>query len=160
ESELIKRVTTLDDDDRMPKKSPPLKPEQIALLKQWIAEGAQWEEHWAYVVPKQSGRSIDDIVKARLAKEKLSPSPEADRWTLARRTALDLTGLPPSPEEVEAFVKDSAPDAYVRWVDRLLASPAYGERWAAVWLDVARYADSKGYEKDAIRDMWRYRDWV
>src|SRR3989442_345971 len=102
----------------MPKQADPLKPEQIALLKRWIAEGAKWEEHWAYVPPKKSGRSIDDIVKARLAKEKLSLSPEADRWTLARRTALDLTGLPPSLEEVEAFVKDRAPQAYERWVDR------------------------------------------
>jgi uncharacterized protein DUF1553/uncharacterized protein DUF1549/cytochrome c len=160
ESELIARLTTENEDDRMPKKADPLKPEQIALLKRWVAEGARWEGHWAYVPPKKNGRSIDETIKSRLAKEKLSLSPEADRWTLARRTALDLAGLPPSPEEVEAFVKDHAPNAYERWVDRLLASTAYGERWAAVWLDVARYADSKGYEKDTIRDMWRYRDWV
>src|SRR5262245_30398628 len=160
ESELVKRVTTTDEDDRMPKKGEPLKAEQIALLKRWIAEGAQWEEHWAYIPPKHTGRGIDEIVQGRLRKQRLALSPEADRWTLARRTALDLTGLPPSPEQVEAFVKDRSPKAYERWVDRLLASPAYGERWAAVWLDVARYADSKGYEKDAFRDMWRYRDWV
>jgi len=160
QSELIARLTTEDEDERMPKKAAPLKPEQIALLKRWIAEGAKWDEHWAYVPPKKSGRSVDAIVKSRLAKKKLSLSPEADRWTLARRTALDLTGLPPSPEDVEAFVKDRSPKAYERWVDRLLASPAYGERWAAVWLDLARYADSKGYEKDGLRDMWRYRDWV
>src|SRR6266478_2341486 len=159
-SELIARLTTTDEDERMPKKAGPLRPEQIELLKRWIYEGARWEEHWAYVPPKKSGRSIDDIVKARLTTERLSLSPEADRWTLARRTSLDITGLPPTPEEVEAFVKDQSPNAYERWVDRLLASNAYGERWAAVWLDVARYADSKGYEKDAIRDMWRYRDWV
>ena len=160
QSELIKRVTSTDEDERMPKKREPLKPEQIDLLKRWISEGAKWQEHWAYVPPRQTGRTIDEIVKARLKKERLSLSPEADRWTLARRTALDLTGLPPSPEQVEAFVKDRASDAYEKWVDRLLASPAYGERWAAVWLDVARYADSKGYEKDGFRDMWRYRDWV
>jgi len=160
ESELIARLTAKDEDERMPKNADPLKPDQIALLKRWIAEGAHWEKHWAYLPPNKSGRSIDDIVKARLLKERLSLSPEAERWTLARRTALDLTGLPPSPQEVEAFAKDRAPKAYERWVDRLLASPAYGERWAAAWLDVARYADSKGYEKDGFRDMWRYRDWL
>jgi mono/diheme cytochrome c family protein len=160
ESELIKRLTTDDEDERMPKKADPLKPEQIALLKRWIAEGGSWDEHWAYVPPKRTGRSIDEIVKTRLAKERLGLSPEADRWTLARRTSLDLIGLPPSVEEVEAFVKDRSPNAYERWVDKLLASPAYGERWATVWLDVARYADSKGYEKDGFRDVWRYRDWV
>jgi hypothetical protein len=160
ESEMIARLTTEDEDERMPKKAAPLKPKQIELLSRWISEGAQWEEHWAYLPPKKSGRTIDEIVGARLAKEKLALSPEAERWTLARRTALDITGLPPSPEEVAAFAKDGEPKAYEHWVDRLLASPAYGERWAAVWLDVARYADSKGYEKDGFRDMWRYRDWV
>ena len=159
-SEMISRLTTTNEDDRMPKKLAPLKPGQIELLKQWIANGAKWEEHWAYVPPKRSERSLDAIMQERLAKEHLSFSPEADRWTLARRTAFDLTGLPPSPEAVETFVQDNAPDAYEHWVDRLLASPAYGERWASVWLDVARYADSKGYEKDGFRDMWRYRDWV
>jgi hypothetical protein len=157
---MITRLTTKDEDERMPKKAPPLKPEQIELLKRWISEGAKWEEHWAYVPPKRCGQTIDEIVQARLHKEKLALSSEADRWTLARRTALDITGLPPSPEEVEAFVKDGGPKAYERWVDRLLAAPSYGERWATVWLDVARYADSKGYEKDGFRDMWRYRDWV
>jgi len=160
ESELIARLTTADEDDRMPKKADPLNPKQIELLKRWIQNGAAWEEHWAYVPPRKSGRGIDAIVKARLTKEHLSFSPEADRRTLARRTAFDLTGLPPSPEDTEAFVKDRRPDAYQRWIDRLLASPAYGERWASVWLDVARYADSKGYEKDGFRDAWRYRDWV
>ena len=102
----------------MPKKSEPLKPDQIALLKQWIAEGAQWESHWAYEVPKKSGRSMDTIVQGRLKKERLSLSPDADRWTLARRMALDLTGLPAPLEEVEAFVNDKSKDAYERWVDR------------------------------------------
>src|SRR5882724_4942270 len=159
-SELIARLTTTDEDERMPKKAGPLLPEQIELLRRWITEGARWEEHWAYVPPRKSGRSIDHIVKARLAKENLSFSPEADRRALARRVAFDITGLPPSVEDVEAFVQDKSPKAYQRWVDRLLASNTYGERWAAVWLDVARYADSKGYEKDGLRDMWRYRDWV
>ncbi len=160
ESELIARLITEDEEDRMPKDADPLKPEQIALLKRWIAEGAKWEEHWAYIPPQKSGRSIDDIVKAQLKKEKLYLAREADRRTLARRSALDITGLPPTPEAVDAFARDKSLDAYERWVDRLLASPAYGERWAAAWLDIARYADSKGYEKDGLRDMWRYRDWV
>lgn len=159
-SELMKRLTSTDDDERMPKKLAPLKPAQIAVLKQWIAEGANWEKHWAYIPPRRNGKTIDGTVAARLKHEGLSLSPEADRWILARRTALDVTGLPARLEDVEAFVKDSAPDAYERWVDKLLASPAYGERWAANWLDLARYADSKGYEKDGFRDMWRYRDWV
>ncbi len=160
ESELIARLTTTNEDDRMPQKAAPLKPGEIELLNRWIANDAPWNEHWAYVPPKKSGRSIDAIVKRRLSKERLSFSPEADRWTLARRTALDLTGLPPSPEAAQAFVNDRGRDAYERWIDHLLASPAYGERWATVWLDAARYADSKGYEKDGFRDVWRYRDWV
>ncbi|MFO1513674.1 MAG: PSD1 and planctomycete cytochrome C domain-containing protein [Verrucomicrobiota bacterium] len=160
ESELIARLTTTNEDDRMPQKGDSLKREQIELLERWVTEGAPWEEHWAYVPPKKSGRSMNTIVKARLSKEHLAFSPEADRRTLARRTALDLTGLPPTPEEVEVFAKDRARDAYERWIDRLLASPAYGERWASVWLDIARYADSKGYEKDGFRDAWRYRDWL
>jgi hypothetical protein len=159
-SQMITRLTIDDADERMPKKAPPLKPEQIRLIQQWIAEGARWEKHWAYEPPVKTSRSIDAIVAARLKEQQLSFSPEADRRTLARRTALDLTGLPPAPEDVEAFLKDARKDAYERWIDKLLASPAYGERWAVVWLDLARYADSKGYEKDSFRDMWRYRDWV
>src|SRR5262245_50403879 len=122
-SEMIARLTTGDEDERMPKKADPLKPEQIELLKRWIAEGAHWEEHWAYVPPRKQGRTIDEIVKERLSKEKMALSTEADRWTLARRSSLDLTGLPPAPDEVEAFVKDRAPQAYERWLERLLASP-------------------------------------
>ena len=159
-SELFRRVTTDDEDDRMPKKAGRLTGNQIDLLKQWIAEGATWGKHWAYEPPRKTGRSIDAIVEDGLKAKGLALSPPADRRTLARRTALDLTGLPPTPEEVELFVKDKSKDAYEKWVDNLLASPAYGERWAAVWLDLARYADSKGYEKDSFRDMWRYRDWV
>jgi hypothetical protein len=160
ESEFMVRLTASDPETRMPKNRPALDTGSIALIKQWIAEGARWEKHWAYEPPRRTGKGIDATVEAHLAQEKLSLSPSADRWTLARRTALDLTGLPPTPESVEAFVKDTAPDAYERWVEGLLASPAYGERWASVWLDLARYSDSKGYEKDGFRDMWRYRDWV
>ena len=159
-SELVARLVTTNLDARMPRNGPSLSPESIALVKRWVAEGARWEKHWAYEPPRQTGQGIDDIVRARLARERLTLSPCADRWVLARRTALDLTGLPPTPDAAAAFCKDSSPDAYERWVDGLLASPAYGERWATVWLDVARYSDSKGYEKDGFRDMWRYRDWV
>lgn len=143
-------------------RTPPLPPEKIDLLRRWIAEGAVWEEHWAYVppAPVEKERSIDDMIAERLHAEGLDFSPPADRRTYARRVALDLTGLPPTPTQVGRFVADDSPHAKERLVDELLASPAYGERWAAVWLDLARYADSKGYEAGRFRDMWRYRDWV
>lgn len=160
ESEFYRRLLTTDEEEHMPKKGPPLTPEQVALIKQWIAEGANWQEHWAYVPPKATISSIDAAVEARLKSENLTLSPEAEPVILARRAALDVIGLPPSPEELEAFLADKAPDAWPRYIDRLLASSAYGERWATVWLDLARYADSKGYESDGFRDMWRYRDWV
>ncbi|MES2707732.1 MAG: PSD1 and planctomycete cytochrome C domain-containing protein [Verrucomicrobiota bacterium] len=162
DSEFYRRLITTDGEEHMPKKGPPLTPEQVALIKQWIAEGANWQEHWAYVPPKApaSAASIDAAVEARLKSENLSLSPEAEPRILARRAALDIIGLPPTPEELEAFLNDKTPDAWPRYIDRLLASPAYGERWATVWLDLARYADSKGYESDGFRDMWRYRDWV
>ena len=103
---------------------------------------------------------IDNFVLARLEKANLTPAPEADRYTLIRRVSLDLIGIPPTPDEADAFVRDSRPDAYERLIDRLLASPHYGERWARLWLDLARYADTNGYEKDRPRSMWPYRDWV
>jgi hypothetical protein len=141
------------------------------LLNRWIEQGASWSEHWSYVPPalpplpevaRQNWptNGIDYFILARLEAEGLAPSPEADRYTLIRRVSLDLTGLPPTPEEVERFVNDTRPDAYERLVSRLLDSPAYGERWARVWLDLARYADTNGYEKDGRRTIWRYRDWV
>jgi hypothetical protein len=171
-SELIARVTSADPEARMPYHGPPLPPQQIALLRQWIKEGAKWEDHWAFVPPqtqplpavKQSGwprQPLDRFILARLEKEGLAPSPEADKSALLRRVSLDLTGLPPTPEEQAAFLADSSPNAYEKQVDRLLASPRYGERWAALWLDLARYADSKGYEADRARPgVWPYRDWV
>jgi len=173
-----------------PKAKRTLKPEQKELLKKWIAEGAEYRMHWAFQVvqasplpepvgqaprlpadhPKSVGSTdldgwsknpIDRFVLARLNQEGIAPSPEADRWTLARRVSLDLLGLPPSPDEVEAFVTDSAPDAYERLVDRMLASPHFGERWGRHWLDLARYADSDGYEKDLARPYaYLFRDWV
>jgi hypothetical protein len=172
-SELVKRITATDDDDLMP---PPatgkkLKPEQIQALRRWVAEGAVYAKHWSFQLPVKAPlpavkltdwprNAIDYFVLARLEREGLSPSPEADKRALARRLALDITGLPPGPDELDAFLQDPSPDAYERLVDRLLASPAYGEHWGRRWLDLARYADTKGYEKDVRRTIWPYRDWV
>ncbi|MBY0374159.1 MAG: DUF1553 domain-containing protein [Bryobacteraceae bacterium] len=170
-SRLIKRVMAKAPPTRMPPTGEALTDRQIQTLKQWINEGAVWEDHWSYVPPKKAAEpviknpawaktAIDKFVLARLEREGLKPSPEADRATLLRRLSLDLTGLPPSPEEVRAFVADRSPDAYEKQVDRLLASPRYGERMAMQWLDLARYADTHGFHIDSHRDMWRWRDWV
>jgi hypothetical protein len=167
-SEVIKRVFSTDEDAVMP---PPhtksVLPESAKnILKAWIAAGAPYEAHWAYVPPKQvplpkSGmHPIDAFIQDRLAKVGLKPSPAADRYTLVRRVYLDLIGLPPTPAEADAFVNDKAPDAYDKLVDFLLASKQYGERWARRWLDLARYADTNGFEKDRPRQIWPYRDWV
>ncbi len=172
-SELVARISGDDHDTLMPPPSAklPLSAAQKKTLERWIREGAQYTTHWAFVAPKRPAfpvlknrtwarNPIDTFVLSRLEKEGLAPSPEADRYTLARRVALDLVGLPPTPEEADAFVNDARPDAYDRFVDRLLSSPAYGERWARRWLDLARYADTNGYEKDRARSIWPYRDWV
>ncbi|MEM1085322.1 MAG: DUF1553 domain-containing protein [Verrucomicrobiota bacterium] len=172
-SELIYRVTSDDEDEVMPppKHGKPLTADQIATLRQWIEEGAKYERHWSYVKPERttplevadSGwvrNPIDGFVLSRLEQEKLKPSKEADRRVLARRVALDLTGLPPAPEEVDAFAEDQRPDAYERFVDQLMARPAFGEHWARMWLDLARYADSAGYADDPMRTIWEYRDYV
>src|SRR5579859_2275088 len=171
-SELIARVTSTDPEARMPYHAPPLSPQQIALLRRWIKEGAKWEDHWAFVAPKPQSlpavkksewprQPLDRFILARLEKEGLAPSPEADKAALLRRVSLDLIGLPPTAEEQATYLADSSPNAYEKQVDRLLASPHYGERWAALWLDLARYADSKGYEADRGRPgVWPYRDWV
>ncbi len=173
QSELVKRIFSTDPDEVMPppstKKS--LTDAQKQILKKWISAGAKYDPHWAFAPPKKlpppatkqkiwPRNPIDQFVLARLEKEKLSPSPEADRYMLARRVHLDLIGLPPTPEEADAFVSDKSPDAYEKLVDKLLASPQYGERWARRWLDLARYADTNGYEKDRPRIIWPYRDWV
>ena len=173
ESELVKRITSADKDEVMPPPSSgrSLTAQQKEVLKRWIAEGAEWQPHWAYVVPKRpeppavkdpawAKNPIDRFVLARLEREGLKPSPEATRHTLVRRLSLDLTGLPPGPAEVEAFVNDSSPDAYEKLVARLLASPRFGERLAYDWLDAARYADSNGYQEDLTRTLWPWRDWV
>jgi mono/diheme cytochrome c family protein len=182
ESELVRRVGSLDPEERMPPEGDRLTPEQIGILRDWIDQGASWPDelsgtsgkargHWAFrppvrpAVPAVRTRDwartpIDCFILARLEARSLSPSPEADRVTLLRRLSLDLIGLPPSVEAVEAFVADTRADAYERVVERLLASPHHGERWGRHWLDAARYADSDGYEKDKSRVAWSYRDWV
>ena len=183
ESELIRRVLAVSPDDRMPRDAAPLPPAAIALLRAWIDQGAVMpasspaasaaptRKHWAYVRPERPdlpsvGRAgwarnpIDRFVLARLERERLSPSRDADASTLLRRVTLDLTGLPPTPAELDAFLADTSGDAYEKVVDRLLASPRYGERWARPWLDLSRYADTNGHEKDSRREIWKYRDWV
>jgi len=173
DSELVARITSTDPDLVMP---PPhtkvtLTDDEKRILAAWIAAGAEYRPHWAFVTPSQPAvppmandawarNDIDRFVAARLAQEGLVPTAEADRATLCRRLHLDLIGLPPTPVELDAFLADEAPDAYERLVDRLLASPRYGERWARRWLDLARYADTNGYEKDRERSIWPYRDWV
>jgi len=172
-SALVERITTDDIFDRMPptKARRALDDEEIALLRRWIDEGAVYDQHWAWVPPQPQtapdvGSSswprgeLDHFVLARLQAENLDPSPSADRPTLLRRLSLDLTGLPPSPDEVDSYLADTSPGAYERCVERLLASPHFGERWARWWLDFARYADTKGYEQDGERTIWPYRDWV
>jgi hypothetical protein len=173
-SELILRVLSADKDEVMPPKGERLSAREVALLKEWIEAGAEWPDnvkHWAYEAPQRPAapkvkneswarNAIDRFVLARLEQEKLAPSPEAERATLLRRVTLDLTGLPPAPAQVEAFLADQGADAYERVVDRLLAAPQFGERWARPWLDLARYADSHGFQRDDLRDLWPYRDWV
>ncbi|MDH4452185.1 MAG: PSD1 and planctomycete cytochrome C domain-containing protein [Verrucomicrobiota bacterium] len=165
-SELIARCFTSNEDDLMPpsKMGKPLSDREKALLQQWVAEGAEYQGHWAFISPVKPAISgpnaIDSLITARLAKEGLQPSPEADRATLIRRVSLDLTGLPPTPAEVDAFEKDPEPNAYETVVNRLLQSPHYGERMAMQWLDFARYADSHGFQTDSSRSMWPWREWV
>ena len=168
-SRIIARITA--DKSPMPPSGERLTAKEIETLKRWIDAGAQYERHWSFEPPQRpeppvvskpdwARNPIDSFILARLDKEGLRPAAEADRYTLIRRLSLDLTGLPPTPESVEAFVADRAPDAYDALVDTLLNSSAFGERWARVWLDIARYADSMGYEKDSLRTIWPYRDWV
>jgi hypothetical protein len=172
-AKLLSRVTSHDPDLVMPPPSvkKPLTAAQIDRLTRWVEAGAPWGSHWAFeplvkpAVPQLAQDAslhnpIDHFVQARLAARKVTPSPEASRETLIRRVTLDLTGLPPTPEEVDYFVQDTSPDAWGKVIDRLLASPAYGERMAWSWLDAARYADSNGYQGDNERTMWPWRDWV
>jgi mono/diheme cytochrome c family protein len=173
DSELIARVTATDPAQLMPprKTGKKLTSREIDLLTRWIKQGAPYARHWAYVKPVRPPlplvkngtwprNPIDSFILARLEREGLHPSPEADRYALVRRLSLDLTGLPPTEEEVEQFVRDRSPAAYEHLVDRLLDKPAYGEHWARLWLDLARYADSAGYADDPSRTIWAYRDYV
>ena len=163
-SELIARIFSTDPDEQMPPPDHPLDLDdrEKTILKQWIAEGAKYKGHWAFIKPDrpEAAHGIDTFVADKLREAGLRPNPPASKPTLIRRLSLDLTGLPPTPDEVAAFVADDAPDAYEKLVDRLLASPRYGERMAMVWLDGARYADSHGYQADWERYQWPWRDWV
>jgi hypothetical protein len=172
-SRLFRRISVHQPAAKMP---PPasgksLNESQIARIAKWIDQGAKWEQHWAYEPPVRSEppavkykawprNEIDRFILARLERERLNPSPQADRSTLLRRVSYDLTGLPPTPAEVDAFLADKSRNAYEKQVDRLLASPRYGERMAMHWLDLARYADTHGYHIDSHRDMWPWRDWL
>ena len=182
QSLLIHRLTGLGDAARMPPDEEPLSAEEIGLTRAWIDQGAAWpagygsqvealERHWAYERPQKSPlpqvsdhawikNPIDAFVLAKLESLDMRPAPEESRGRLLRRVSLDLIGLPPTLEELDAFLADDSPDAYERAVDRLLASPRYGERWARHWLDLVRYADSNGYQADQLRELWPYRDWV
>ena len=164
-SELVRRISTKDLDDLMPPMDTGhvLSADEIALLRRWIEEGAQYQRHWAFLPPTRGSgdeRGIDRFVEARLEKEGLQLADEADRATLIRRVSLDLTGLPPTPQEVDAFLTDENMGAYQRVVNRLLKSSRYGEHMALYWLDAARYADTHGYFGDRARTMWPWRDWV
>ncbi|HVW01036.1 MAG TPA: DUF1549 domain-containing protein, partial [Planctomycetaceae bacterium] len=173
ESELIARITSQDPQEVMPPKAAgkPLTPHEVELMRQWIAQGAKYVGHWSYTPPVRPEppavkdeawvrNPIDRFILARLEREGLHPMPVADRYALIRRVSLDLTGLPPTIEEVDAFVNDTDPKAYEKLVDRLLAKQAYGEHWAHQWLDLARYADSAGYADDPPRKIWLFRDYV
>jgi len=171
-SELLKRITATDESLRMPPEGAPLTPAQIELLQTWIAQGAEWQEHWAFQKPKAAAppnvsdsawakHPVDAFIRAKLDQAKLTPAAPAAKAALLRRITYDLTGLPPSPSDVEAFLSDASPKAYENVVDRLLASPRFGEKWARHWLDVVRYADTNSFERDGPKpNAWRYRDYV
>ena len=170
-SALMHRITATDPEQRMPLGEQPLSEREVALLERWIEQGAQYEPHWAFVTPGRPAlpkaaeaawvrNPIDAFILDRLEREGLQPAPAADRATLIRRATFDLTGLPPTPAEVDAFLADKSPDAYEKVVDRLLASPRYGERMAAHWLAAARYSDTYGLYFDQRKEMWPWRDWV
>ncbi|MDF9796412.1 hypothetical protein OKW21_001675 [Catalinimonas alkaloidigena] len=171
-SEVYKRLVHHDPEMRMPLEAEPLSKKEIELIKDWINQGAEWETHWAYTPPSRAltppetkhqqlvSNNIDNFIFSKLDEKGLSPAPVASQEVLLRRLYLDLIGLPPTPAEAQEFLDDQRPDAYEKLVNKLLDSPHFGERWAAMWLDLARYADTKGYEKDLNRSIWKYRDWV
>ena len=170
-SVMIQRITSANPAQRMPMGGEPLNARDTEMLRRWIQQGAQWQLHWSFIPPQRPAlpalkdktwakNPIDAFVLQRLERENLKPSAEANRAALLRRVSLDLTGLPATPAEVDAFIADKSPNAYEKVVDRLLASPRYGERMAQPWLDASRYADTNGYQSDGERVMWRWRDWV
>ena len=178
-SEMIRRISLKDPEDRMPYKHDPLNKEDIQTLTRWIREGAPWGEHWAYVPVKEipvpqlttffglidknnsfAKNEVDHFIEQKWKEEDLKPSPQADKQTLLRRVSLDITGLLPSEKLAEKYLNDNSDKAYADLVDSLLASPHYGEKWTSMWLDLARYADTKGYERDDSRSIWKYRDWL
>ena len=178
-SELVKRINYKDPEERMPYKHDPLSKEEISIFTNWIKQGANWGEHWAYVavketpLPRQSKffgliksksewakNEVDIFIEQKLKEEKLQPSTTADKATLLRRVSLDITGLPAPSHLAKKYLNSSNQNAYDELVDSLLASPQYGEKWTAMWMDLARYADTKGYERDDSRDIWKYRDWL
>ena len=169
-SELIRRITAADKDERMPPNGPALTKAEISLIQRWIAQGAKYAKHWSLIRPKKVSppanklgwnKPIDGWIAHSLTKRGLKPNGRADPYTLIRRLSLDLRGLPPTPKEVDQYISDKSPQAISKLVDRFLADKAYGERWARVWLDLARYADSRGYGSDPLRmNAWRYRDWL
>jgi hypothetical protein len=170
QSELIRRITANDPDERMPYKHAPLTSAEVDILQKWIKQGAKWGEHWAYVPVKEEPvpdhsypwikNDIDQFIYSKLKEEKLSPSKEAEKSTLLRRVSLDLTGMPAPENIANKFLQDNTGKAYENLVNDLLASSSYGERWTSLWLDLSRYADTKGYEKDGNRSIWKYRDWL
>jgi Protein of unknown function (DUF1553)/Protein of unknown function (DUF1549)/Planctomycete cytochrome C len=178
-SEMIRRISLKDPEDRMPYKHNPLSREDVDILTRWVKEGAHWGEHWAYISVKEpevphlktflglvnvksdwARNAVDHFIEQKLQEEKLKPSPRADKQTLLRRVSLDITGLPPDKKLTEKYLNDESDHAYTDLVDSLLASPHYGEKWTSMWLDLARYADTKGYERDDSRSIWKYRDWL
>ena len=174
-SEMIRRLTLKDPDERMPYKHDPLTKDEIEILRKWIKQGAKWGDHWAYVSVKPvevpdvktdpiaigwTKNEIDHFIYEKLEQEKLKPSAEADKSTLLRRAGLDLIGMPASEKIANQFLNDNTNKAYETLIDSLLASTHFGEKWAAMWLDLARYADTKGYERDDSRSIWHYRDWL
>jgi len=174
-SEFIKRLHSTDPEERMPYQENPLSKEETEILTRWIDEGAKFETHWSYLpvkapnIPsngfwgwfsKEKGNEIDRYIDEKLEAQDLERSKQADKEVLLRRVSLDLTGIPASEKIKQQYLKDQSDKAYEQLVDSLLASPKFGERWTALWMDLARYADTKGYERDYIRSIWRYRDWL
>lgn len=172
ESLLLARVSSTEDGVRMPPEGKPLSVEQVRVLREWIAAGANWQDHWAFEPvrrpapppvddEKWNHNPIDQFVLSKLSAHGLAPAAPAERTSLLRRLYFDLTGLPPTPEESDAFLADTSADAYEKVVDQLLASPRYGERWGRHWLDLVRFADTNSFERDGVKpNAWRFRDYV